>query len=110
MGDIIIAEAVLDEFWQSLRAIVTKEQEGLAAEMLADIAMFRAQLEVARERKLREVEEKAEIKLPEVEEQIARRARAVEDKLCAFEDEIARLRQLERLRHTAAIERSEWPL
>jgi hypothetical protein len=124
MGDIVIPEEVFGEFLKSLYAKVTKDQQGLVAEMQADVAMFRARLEVARERKMREVEEEAERKLREVEEAIARRARALEDKLerkiraaeeqieiklREAEDEIARLRQLERLRHTAAVERGEWP-
>jgi len=53
MPDIIIPEAVFGEFLKSLYAKVTKDQEGLVAEMLADVAMFRARLEAARERKLR---------------------------------------------------------
>jgi hypothetical protein len=124
MPDIVIPESVFGEFLKSLFVNVTREQEGLVAEMLADVAMFRARLEVARERKMREVEEEAERKLREVEEAIARRAGALEDKLerkiraaeeqieiklREAEEEIARLRQLERLRQTAAAKRSELP-
>jgi len=70
------------------------------------------------------MEVKAERKLSEVEDQIERRAHAFEARQCArqraaeeelekkfraAEDEIARLRQLERLRHAAAVERGERP-
>ena len=133
MPDIVIPEEKFEEFLRSLLIRVTKVREELVAEMQADAAMFRARLGVARERKLREVEEKAEIKLREVEEQIARRARAFEERLelkvraaeeeiarkrraaedqiarkrREAEDEIARLRQLERIRHTYEAERDE---
>jgi hypothetical protein len=81
MADIVIPEEVWGQFLKSLFAKVTKDREELIAEMHADVVVFRARLEVARERKLHEVEEKAEIKLREVEEQIELRARASEEEI-----------------------------
>jgi hypothetical protein len=103
MGDIVIPEAMLDEFLKSLYARVTKVQEGLAAEMQADLeavrarlaaheAVLRAQMKAGFERKARAMEKKIEL----MEEAIVRRARALEDKLRAFEEEVERLRQVER--------------
>jgi hypothetical protein len=97
MGNIVIPEAALDQFLQSLLAGVTKENEGLKAEFRARLnaheATFRAQLEVALERRLREAEEKIERKMRAVEEEIERKRRAVEEeiecKLRAAEEEIA---------------------
>jgi hypothetical protein len=120
MADIIISEAAFDEFLKFLHA----KRKELVAEMQSDVeafrarlaahgAVLRAQLEVAHERKLREMEEKIERKIRAVEEEIARKRREAEDQIeCkrrAAEDEIARLQQLERLRQTAAVEPSEWP-
>jgi hypothetical protein len=120
----IIPEAVLDEFLQSLHAEVTRELEEFRARLGAHEALLRAQLEVARERKLREAENQIECRLAEAEEKIEIMQREmgakIEVKLREAEDqiackrseaegEIARLRQLERLRQTAAIERGEWP-
>jgi hypothetical protein len=122
MPDIVIPEAVLDEFLKSLHAKVAAEMQEFRGRLSAHEALLRAQLEVARERKLRAAEEAIEQKLREAEEKIEPMIRAVEEdlerkmraadeelerKLRAAEDEIARLRQLERLRQTAAIERGE---
>jgi|AmaraimetFIIA100_FD_contig_123_56156_length_1789_multi_5_in_0_out_0_2 Skp family chaperone for outer membrane proteins len=96
MPDVIIPEAVLDEFLKVLHAQVTRELEAFRARLAAHEALLRAQLEVARDRKLREVEEEAERKLCEVEEAIERRARAFEVKQRAFEERVERLRQIER--------------
>jgi Skp family chaperone for outer membrane proteins len=85
MPDVIIPEAVLDEFLKVLHAQVTRELEAFRARLAAHEALLRAQLEVARDRKLREVEEEAE-----------RRARAFEVKQRAFEERVERLRQIER--------------
>ena len=63
------------------------------------------------ERRARALEEKLERMVCAAEEEIARKRREAEDQIeCkrrAAEDEISRLRQLERLRHTAAAERGE---
>ena len=115
MADIIIPEARLEEFLRSLLVQVTKVQQELVAEMRADVeaskALFHARLEEALARRTRAAEEELERKLCAAEEEIARKRREAEDQIeCkrrAAEDEISRLRQLERLRHTAAAERGE---
>jgi hypothetical protein len=124
MPDIVIPEEKFEEFLRSLLVRVTKVQEELVAEMRADVeaskALFHVRLEEALARRTRAAEEQLEEKARAAEEQLeekrraaeeatAQRARAFEDKLLAFEDEISRLRQLERLRHTAAAERGEQP-
>jgi hypothetical protein len=82
MPHIVIPEEVLEEFLRSLFAKVKKEQEELAAEMLADVEVLRAQLKAGLERKARVAEERIE--------EIERRACAAQDKLRAFEEEVER--------------------
>ena len=102
MPDIVIPEAVLEEFLRSLFAKVTQEREKLIAETVADLEIFRAQMNAGYERKIERlfcaVEEDLERKARAADEELERKARAAED-------EIARLRQLERLRHTYEAER-----
>ena len=126
MPDIIIPEARLEEFLRSLLVRVTQVQQELVAEFRADVeaseALFHVRLEEALarrtraqeaelERRARALEEKLERMVCAAEEEIARKRREAEDQIeCkrrAAEDEISRLRQLERLRHTAAAERGE---
>ena len=106
MPDIVIPEEKFEEFLRSLFVRVTKIQEELVAEMVANVEVFRAQTNAGYERKV-------ELMIRAVEEELERKMRAAEDqieiKLRAAADEVARLRQLERLRHTAAVERGEWP-
>ena len=101
MGNIIIREAALDEFLRSLHAKVTRDQKELLAEMRADLEAFRARLSAYEAVFRAQLAEMRERRLREVDEVIAENVREAAD-------EIARLRQLERLRQTAAIERGEW--
>jgi Skp family chaperone for outer membrane proteins len=84
MPDIVIPEAVFDEFLRSLHSKIAAEMQEFRARLAAKEAVLRAQMEVAAERKLREVED-----------QIERRARAFEARQLAHEQEIERLRQIE---------------
>src|SRR6516164_2365825 len=97
MSDIIISEAVFESFLKSLHSKVAAEMQAFRARLDAHEAVYRAQLRAGLESKMRKAEE------------IERRQHAVEDRLRAAEDQIARLRQLERLRQTAAVEPGEWP-
>jgi hypothetical protein len=103
MPDIIIPEEKFEAFLRSLLVRVTKIQEELVAEMVADVELFRAQMNAGYERKVREAEEKIESMIRRAGEEIEREMRAVEEKLRAAEEEIARL--LERRRHTVGAER-----
>jgi len=111
MPHIVIPEEKFEEFLRSLLVRVTQIREELAAEVVADLEVFRAKMNAGYERKVREAEEKIESMIRAVEEDLERKRRAAEDqieiKLREAADEIARLRQLERLRHTAAVERGE---
>jgi len=121
MPDIVIPEARLEEFLRSLLVRVTQVQQELVAEMRAGVeaseALFHARLEEALVRRVRAAEEDLEKRSRAAEERLCaaeeRLLRAADDKLehalREAEDEIVRLRQLERLRQTAAIERGEWP-
>jgi hypothetical protein len=85
MGNIIIPEAALDEFLKLVLARVTKEGNELVAESRArrnaDEAMFRAQFEVALERRLREAEKEIERTKRKVEQELERMKREVEQEL-----------------------------
>jgi hypothetical protein len=130
MVDIVIPEAVFENFLKSLHSKIAAEMQAFRARLDAHEAVYRAQLRAGLESKMRKAEEverrvravenrlraseeELERNLRAAEDQIARKRREAEDQIeCkrrAAEDEIARLRQLERLRQTAAIERGEWP-
>ena len=103
---IVIPDEKFEEFLRSLLVRVTKVQEELVAEMRADVeaqqAVFRARLEAALARRVRAVEEELEKNSRAAEEALTRRVHALEDKVRAAEDEIAR--ELER-RKKIALER-----
>jgi hypothetical protein len=113
MPDVVIPEAVLEEFLRSLLVKVTQVREELTAEVVANLEVFRAKTNAGYERKVERlfcaVEEDLERKARAAEEDLERKRRAAEDqieiKLREAVDEIARLRQAERLRHTVEAER-----
>jgi hypothetical protein len=117
MADIIIPEAVLDEFLKILHAKIAAEMQEFRARLAAHEAVYRAQLKAGLESKMRKAEEidrrvrAVEDRVRASEEELERKVRAaegqIEIKLREAEDEVARLRQLERLRHTAAVEQGE---
>ena len=95
--------------------------QAFRARLDAHEAVYRAQLKAGLESKMRKAEEidrrvlaaeeRTERMMRAADEEIERMMRAAADQIarkrCEAEDEIERLRQAERLRHTAAIERGE---
>ena len=125
---IVIPDEKFEEFLRSLLVKVTQVQQELIAEYRADVeaseALFHVRLEEALarrtrtheeglEKRARAAEERIELIIRAAEEQIARKRREAEDEIARkrreAEDEIERLRQAERLRHAAAVERGERP-
>ena len=92
MADILIPEAVLDEFLQSLHAKLTRDCEDLVAKTRADLAAFRARLDTC-EAMLRA---QPQTTIAGKDKIALRKMRAAENelvrKVVAAEKEIARLR------------------
>jgi hypothetical protein len=115
MPDIVISEAVFEDFLKSLHSKIAAEMQAFRARLDAHEAVYRAQLGAGLESKMRKAEEvdrrvrAVEDRMRASEEELERKMKAAEDQIARkrreAEDEIARLRQLERIRHTYEAER-----